>query len=118
MMETEMYTLIPKLFDEIDVPGKGILSQTIHNDTNVKIILFGFSPGHELAAHIAPMPGTIQILRGEAEVTLGDDTVQANAGCLIHMQPHLPHGIVAKTPLLMLLTLIKAAKTDSGAKPA
>ena len=29
------------------------------------------------------------------------------------MQPQLAHGIVAKSPLLMLLTLVKAARENS-----
>jgi quercetin dioxygenase-like cupin family protein len=115
---SENYTAIPNILEAIAVPEKGILSHTVHNDTNVKIIVFGFAPGQELTAHTAPMPAMIQILRGDAEITLGDDSLLVSAGCVIHMQPNLPHGIVAKTPLLMLLTLIKAARIDSGAKAA
>src|SRR5262245_37743502 len=113
-----MYTLIPSILEEISVPDKGILSQTVHNDSSVKIILFGFASGQELTAHTAPMPATIQVLKGEANVTLGDDSVVAGEGCVIHMQPNLVHGIVARTPLLMLLTLVKAARFDAGAKAA
>jgi quercetin dioxygenase-like cupin family protein len=113
-----MYTSIPNIFKEIDIPEKGILSHTVHNDGNVKIILFGFAPGQELTAHTAPMPATIQVLRGQAAVTLGADSIEAGEGCVIHMQPNLVHGIVAKTPLLMLLTLIKAARSDAGTKAA
>jgi quercetin dioxygenase-like cupin family protein len=74
------------------------------------MVLFAFAPAQELKAHTAPMPVTIQILRGEAGVTLGDESIQAGEGCIIHMQPHLVHGVVAKTPVVMLLTLIKAAR--------
>jgi Uncharacterized conserved protein, contains double-stranded beta-helix domain len=112
------YTVIPSVFDEIAVPEKGILSRTIHSDGNVKIILFAFAPGQELTAHTAPMPATIQILQGDAEVTLGTESRSVSAGCLIHMQPNLTHGIIARTPLLMLLTLVKAAKWDSAAQAA
>jgi quercetin dioxygenase-like cupin family protein len=110
MTATETHSVIANLFEEIQVPEKGILSHTVHNDESVKIILFGFSPGQELTAHTAPMPATIQVLRGEAQVTLGEDTHPAAAGCLIHMQPNLTHGIVAQTPVLMLLTLVKAGR--------
>ena len=69
-----------------------------------------WAAGQELTAHTAPMPATIQIVRGEAELTLGGNSITARDGCLIHMQPNLVHGILAKTPLLMLLTLVKAAE--------
>jgi quercetin dioxygenase-like cupin family protein len=112
------YTLVRSILDEISVPDKGILSHTIHNDESVKIILFGFAPGQELTAHTAPMPATIQIVQGEAGVTLGDHSLEVGAGCVIHMQPNLTHGIVAKTPLLMLLTLVKAARSEPAAQTA
>ncbi|MFN3323485.1 MAG: cupin domain-containing protein [Bryobacteraceae bacterium] len=106
------------LGQEIQIPEKGILSQTLFNDPNVKIILFGFAPGQELTAHTAPMPATIQILEGEATLTLGDDLLEASAGCLVHMEPDLVHGIVARTPLLMLLTLVKAARRNTRSEAA
>lgn len=107
---SSLYTLVNDLGTEISIPEKGILSHTIHNDDGVKVILFGFAPGQELTAHTAPMPATIQVLEGEATVTLGGDTVEVKAGTFIHMTPQLTHGIVAKTPLRMLLILVKAAR--------
>ena len=107
------YHVTTDLTGEIQVPEKGILSNTLFNDDAIKLVLFGFAPGQELTAHTAPMPATIQILSGKAEIKLGADTVQAGPGCLIHMQPQLPHGIVAKSPLLMLLTLVKAARENN-----
>ena len=104
------YTFVSDVFTEIQPPEKGILSHTLFNDDHIKIILFGFAPGQELTAHTAPMPATIHFLKGEATLTLGDDTHEVSAGALIHMQPKLTHGIVAKTPVTMLLFLLKAAR--------
>ena len=88
-MNTSTYNITTDLATEIQVPEKGILSHTLFNDDAIKLIVFGFAPGQELTAHTAPMPATIQILSGNAEITLGADTVQAGPGCLIHMQPQL-----------------------------
>jgi quercetin dioxygenase-like cupin family protein len=104
------YLLIANITKEIQLPEKGILSHTLFNDDNMKVILFGFAPGNELTAHTAPMPATLHFLQGEATVTLGSDSHEVGAGALIHMQPQLTHGIVAKTPVMMLLFLIKAAR--------
>jgi quercetin dioxygenase-like cupin family protein len=104
------YLLVSNVVGEIQPPEKGILSHTLHNDDNLKIVLFGFAVGQELTAHTAPMPATIHFLQGEATVTLGSDTQEVSAGALIHMQPKLTHGIVAKTPMMMLLYLLKAAR--------
>jgi quercetin dioxygenase-like cupin family protein len=112
------HAVITNLGTETQVPEKGILSHTLFNDESVKLILFGFAPGQELTAHTAPMPATIQVLEGEAAITLGEETVEAGPGCLIHMQPNLSHGIVAKSPMRMLLTLVKAARVDSKTSKA
>lgn len=104
------YFIASNLLDEIQPPEKGILSHTLHSDDNIKIILFAFAAGQELTAHTAPMPATLHFLRGEATVTLGADARDIEAGALIHMQPKLMHAVVAKTPMMMLLFLIKAAR--------
>jgi quercetin dioxygenase-like cupin family protein len=104
------YLLVQNVANEIQPPEKGILSHTLFNDDHMKIILFGFAPGNELTAHTAPMPATIHFLQGEATLRLGTDTHEVQAGALIHMQPQLTHGIVAKSPVTMLLYLIKAAR--------
>ena len=102
-----MYTLFRNLSAEVSPPPDGILSRTIHNAERVKMVLFGFSAGQELSAHTAPMPATIFLLQGEALVTLGSDRHELSAGACVHMQPDLRHGIQARTPLVMLLLLIK-----------
>jgi quercetin dioxygenase-like cupin family protein len=104
------YTVISDLLQEIQVPEKGILSHTLYNDEKLKLILFGFAPGQELTAHTAPMPATIQFLQGEASLSLGSDELQVTSGALVHMPANLTHGIVAKSPVLMLLSLVKAAR--------
>lgn len=106
------YVLISDVAKEVQPPDKGILSQTLFNDDNLKIILFGFAAGNELTAHTAPMPATLHFLQGEATLSLGTETREVRAGALVHMQPQLTHGIVAKTPVTMLLYLIKAARRN------
>lgn len=104
------YLLVTDVAKEIQPPEKGILSHTLFNDDSMKIVLFGFAAGNELTAHTAPMPATLHFLQGEATLTLGADSHDVKAGALIHMQPQLTHGIVAKTPVTMLLYLLKAAR--------
>ena len=41
------------ILNEISIPEKGIVSHTLFNGDNLKIVLFGFGSGHELASHSA-----------------------------------------------------------------
>ena len=114
----QQFFLSANVLSEIEVPEKGILSHTLFNDDDTKIILFGFAPGQELTAHTAPMPATIQVLKGDGTLTLGSETCEVSPGCLVHMRPQLVHGVVARTPFQMLLTLHKAARQDANANAA
>lgn len=84
-----------------------ILSKTVQNDERSKIILFSFAPGQELSAHTAPFPATLYFAKGEADVTLGEEEFKAGEGSFAYMPPNLVHGIRAKTPVVMLLTMFK-----------
>ena len=101
------YTYIADLAKQVDIPVDGILSRTLHEDEQVKVVLFGFGAGQELSEHTASMPAILHIVQGEARLTLGDDSVEAEAGAWVHMPPELRHGVYAKTPVVMLLLLIK-----------
>jgi len=90
-------------------PSDGTLSRTLHNDDHLKVVLFGFSAGQELSEHTASTPAIMHFLRGEADVSLGPDKVTGAAGTWIHMPAKLSHSIRAKTPVVMLLLLLKSA---------
>ena len=101
------YTFLEDLEQEVAIPDKGILSRVLHKDDNLNVTLFGFSAGEEVSAHSAPTPAILYFLEGEAEVQLGDDKVNAQTGSFVYMPPTMPHGILAKTPVKMLLVQMK-----------
>jgi len=104
------YFFAPGLIADIEIPKQGILSRTLYNDDQVKLVLFGFSEGQELSAHTAPMPASLYFLQGEGSLTLGDEQMPVRAGSFAHMTPELRHAIVAQTPLVMLLVMMKGMK--------
>jgi len=104
------YTLYSNLDAEVTIPENGILSRTLYNDDHLKVVIFGFAAGQELSAHTAPMAATLYFVRGEARLTLGGDELQAGPGTFVHMPPQLQHGILARTPVVMLLSMMKQAR--------
>lgn len=101
------YTMFLDLANEVQPPDKGILSRTLYNDDRLKAVAFGFAQGEELSEHTASMPVVLHFLQGEAKLTLGDDTLEARPGTWVHMPRGLRHSIQAKTPVVMLLLLMK-----------
>lgn len=103
------YNFIQNLADPANLPAKGILSQTIHDDDAVRAVLFGFAPGEELSEHTASMPAIIHIIQGDAKITVGGDSFDGKPETWIHMAARQPHSVHANTPLIMLLLMLKAA---------
>ena len=104
---TTNYTHILDLAREVEPPTDGILSRTVYQDDRFKAVVFGFGQGQELSEHTASKPAMLFFVKGETSVGLGDDTQEAKAGTWVHMPPGLKHSIKAKTPVVMLLVLLK-----------
>lgn len=104
---TTTYKHILDLAKEAEPPEDGILSRTIFNDDRFKAVVFGFGQGEELSEHTASMPAMLFFVNGEASLGLGGDVQEAQAGTWVHMPAGLKHSIKAKTPVVMLLVLLK-----------
>lgn len=104
---TDGYTHIIDLAQEIDPPEDGILSKVLFESDQVKAVLFGFGEGEGLSEHSASVPAIVHFVKGEAAFTLGEDPVEATPGTWIHMNANLKHSVEAKTPVIMLLLMLK-----------
>jgi quercetin dioxygenase-like cupin family protein len=102
------YTHLDLAAQMSDAPQGGILSRPIYNDERLRVVLFGFGAGQELSEHRAAAPAVIHILQGEAVLVMNGDVLDAKPGTWVYMPANLPHSVLAKTPLVMLLELLKA----------
>ncbi len=101
-------TYISDLTSELEVPRDGILSRILRKDSQVNVTLFGFAAGEELSEHTAGSPAIVQILQGEADLTIAGEERAGGPGTWIYMPAGTSHSLVAKTPVIMLLLLLKA----------
>lgn len=100
-------TMFEDLLAQVTIPDDGTISRTIYQDDQVKAVLFGFAAGQELSEHTAAVPAILHFVAGEATVTLGGTVREAGANSWVHMPARLPHSISARTPVVMLLVLLK-----------
>ncbi len=105
-MHTDNYN-IRQLIEELAPPASGKRSVIVTDDEHVKVVLFAFAAGGGLAEHVAPLPAIIQIIKGDARLTVGDEEASGVPGTWIQMVAKTPHSVFATTPLVMLLTLLK-----------
>ncbi len=108
------YRYYADLLIEVEIPEHGIISRTLYQDDSTKVVLFGFDAGQELSEHTASVPAIIHILKGEGSLTLKTDTQPAQPGTWAYMPANLPHSVVARTPLTMLLVMLRSAKEQEN----
>ena len=101
------YTIVQDPLKQQPIPEDGILTRQLFEDEAVRVVLFTFSSGQHLSEHTASTPALLHFLMGEATVTLGQYSFQAAPGTWVRMDAGLAHSIVTKTPVVMLLVLLK-----------
>jgi quercetin dioxygenase-like cupin family protein len=99
--------IIHDLRAPVSTPADGIVSRTIHDDDSCRVVLFSFATGQQLSDHTAAVPVTIEVVEGEAAIGVADETIDGRPGTWLHLAANTPHSVVARTPLTLLLTLLK-----------
>lgn len=73
------------------------------------ITFFAFDKGQGLSEHSAPFDAMVQIIDGEAEITISGVKNTVKAGEIIIMPANEPHALQAvNMPYKMILTMIKS----------
>jgi quercetin dioxygenase-like cupin family protein len=92
----------------IAVQSGAVVSKTLVNKAAGTLTLFAFDKDQSLSEHTAPYDAFVQVLEGEAEITLAGQPHSVKAGEVLLMPANVPHGLRAVTAYKMLLTMIKA----------
>ena len=100
------------LAEETRFAANGIVSRTILQAPNARVILFGFAEGQELSEHTSTQHAIIQMLSGECEFSLAGQPRHLKTGDLLYMPPNMPHAVKATQQFSMLLTLFKPAEAQ------
>ena len=95
------------LREPISTPADGIVSRAIHDDATCRVVIFSFAAGQQLSDHTASMPAILEVVEGEAELSVAGEQIAGRPGTWVHMAAETSHGVLARTPLTLLLTLIK-----------
>jgi quercetin dioxygenase-like cupin family protein len=109
LSEIEMYK--GKAIDTktlVEYSADSIVSKTLIDTKAGTITLFAFDAGQGLSEHAAPFDAVVQIIDGDAEITIGGNAVHANEGDMVVMPANIPHALQAVSRFKMLLTMIRA----------
>ena len=97
------------LAELVEYSDDSIVSKTILDKPAGTVTLFAFDKGQKLSEHTVPYDALVQILDGQARLTIGGDDVEVSAGQVIVMPGNVPHAVCADERFKMLLTMIRAS---------
>jgi quercetin dioxygenase-like cupin family protein len=92
----------------VEVAPGAVVSRTLHQSPAGTLTIFAFAAGQGLSEHAAPFEAWVQIVEGEAILTIGGQEVTARAGEIVCMPARIPHALRAPAPFKMLLAMFKS----------
>ena len=92
----------------VDYQPGSIVSREILKKTTGKVTLFAFDVEEGLSEHTSPFDALVQVLEGEAEITIAGKPNRVREGDLILMPANEPHALKALKRFKMVLTMIRS----------
>ena len=83
-----------------------VSSEVIKKDTG-RITVFAFDKGQGLSEHTAPFDALVNVIDGQAEVTVSGKLFTVKKGEMIIMPANKPHSMKAVEKFKMFLVMIK-----------
>ncbi|MDP3433547.1 MAG: cupin domain-containing protein [Bacteroidota bacterium] len=95
------------LEEMVEYSSGGVISKQVLKNPSGNITLFSFDKGQGLTEHTAPFDAVVQVLDGEAQITIGGIPNLVKKGETIIMPANVSHALQAVEQFKMLLTMIK-----------
>ena len=95
------------LMNHIDYADGAVVSKTLVKREIGTITLFAFDQGQGLSEHTAPFDAVVQILDGEAEISIGGHPQTVRTGQMLIMPANIAHALQAHERFKMLLVMIR-----------
>ena len=91
----------------VDYQKDSVVSMEVIKKELGTVTLFAFDKGQGLSEHSAPFDAMVQIIDGEAEITISGTVKMVKMGEIIRMPSGQPHALKANKRFKMLLTMLK-----------
>jgi quercetin dioxygenase-like cupin family protein len=99
---------VSRVVDLVSYQAGAIVSRIVVKRDTGNVTLFAFDAGQELSEHTAPYDALVQVMDGEAAITVAGQPYRVGAGEMILMPAHQPHAVKAVSRFKMLLTMIRS----------
>ena len=85
-----------------------IVSREIVKKPTGNLTVFAFDEGQGMSEHTSPFDALVQVLEGEAEISIAGVTHAVHRGEMILMPANQPHALKAQKRFKMMLTMIRS----------
>jgi quercetin dioxygenase-like cupin family protein len=85
-----------------------VVSREILKKPTGNVTLFAFDRDQGLSEHTAPFDALVQVIEGEAEITISGRAHHLHSGAMILMPAGEPHALKALERFKMILTMIRS----------
>ena len=85
-----------------------VVSKTVISKKTGTVTVFAFDKGQGLSTHSAPFDALVQILEGEARITIAGKALKVVEGEMVIMPANKPHALKAVKPFKMMLVMVKS----------
>jgi quercetin dioxygenase-like cupin family protein len=99
---------VHKIIELVNYQDGSIVSRMLINKKSGSVTLFAFDEKQKLSEHTAPFDALVQILEGEAEISISGKKLILKQGDSIIMPANIPHAVEAINKFKMILTMIKS----------
>ena len=84
-----------------------VVSKTLIDKKIGTLTMFSFGAGQGLSEHTAPFDALVQIIDGDAVITIDGHSINVKSGEVTIMPANRPHALKANTKFKMMLVMIR-----------
>ena len=92
----------------VEYSEDSVVSKTVINKPVGTVTLFAFDKGQSLSEHTSPYDALVQVIDGNAMLTIESENIEVANGQLIIMPGGIPHSVNAEEKFKMILVMIRS----------
>ncbi len=104
---SELAGKVVNLVGLLEYQQGAVVSRTVIDKKTGTVTLFAFDEGQGLSEHTAPFDALVQVLDGEAMITVAGKESRVGAGEMLIMPADKPHSLRAAKRFKMMLVMIR-----------
>ncbi len=99
---------VAKVLELVNYQDGAVVSREVVKKPTGSVTIFAFDEGQGLSEHTAPFDALVQVLEGEAEISIAGNPNRLHCGEMILMPADQPHALKALARFKMILTMIRS----------